>query len=174
IYRNIVGFQFKYVAATAGVPRGAARPGVAIADLNNDGWPDLFLTSADGNNGLFLNDGRGNFREAPGTRETFAWKCPSSSDAPTGVCIADVNRDGLPDIVVGNHFKQPWREPAPVRLYLHMGIKDGIPSFRDVTEAAALIPLGMKGPHVEIQDFDNDGWPDISVSIVKFRDGKPV
>src|SRR3954467_4143395 len=31
----------------------------------------------------------------------------------------------------------------------------------------------MKAPHVEIQDFDNDGWPDIYVSIVKFKDGKP-
>ncbi len=31
----------------------------------------------------------------------------------------------------------------------------------------------MKAPHVEIQDFDNDGWPDIYVSIVKFADGKP-
>jgi hypothetical protein len=31
----------------------------------------------------------------------------------------------------------------------------------------------MKAPHVEIQDFDNDGWPDIYTSIVKFKDGKP-
>jgi hypothetical protein len=31
----------------------------------------------------------------------------------------------------------------------------------------------MKAPHVEIQDFDNDGWPDIYVSIVVFKDGKP-
>lgn len=174
LYRNLGGFHFKDIADSAGLPRGSARPGVAVADVNDDGWPDLFLTSADGNNGLFLNDGHGNFREARSMRPVFAWKCPSSSDAPTGVCIGDVNRDGLPDIVVGNHFKQPWREPAPVRLYLHMGVKDGDPIFRDVTEAAGLIPLDMKAPHVEIQDFDNDGWPDISVSVVKFRDGNPV
>jgi hypothetical protein len=31
----------------------------------------------------------------------------------------------------------------------------------------------MKAPHVEIQDFDNDGWPDVSASVVKFADGKP-
>jgi hypothetical protein len=31
----------------------------------------------------------------------------------------------------------------------------------------------MKAPHVEIQDFDNDGWPDIYASTVKFADGKP-
>jgi hypothetical protein len=31
----------------------------------------------------------------------------------------------------------------------------------------------MKAPHVEIQDFDNDSWPDISTTIVKFADGRP-
>src|SRR5262249_3068796 len=66
-----------------------------------------------------------------------------------------------------------WVKPAPVRLYLHGGVKDGNPTFQDVTEAAGLKPLAMKAPHVEIQDFDNDGWPDIFVSIVKFKDGKP-
>src|SRR5262249_53427551 len=94
-------------------------------------------------------------------------------DAPTGVCIADLNRDGLPDIVVGHHFKAPWRSPAPIRLYLNRGIKDGNPVFEDVTEAAGLKPLAMKAPHLEIQDFDNDGLPDIYVSIVKFAGDKP-
>jgi hypothetical protein len=42
-----------------------------------------------------------------------------------------------------------------------------------VTANVGLTPLGMKAPHVEIQDFDNDGWPDISASTVKFADGKP-
>jgi hypothetical protein len=31
----------------------------------------------------------------------------------------------------------------------------------------------MKAPHLEVQDFDNDGWPDIYVSIVKFAEGQP-
>jgi hypothetical protein len=42
-----------------------------------------------------------------------------------------------------------------------------------VSESAGLIPLPMKSPHVEVQDFDNDGWPDIYTSIVKFADGQP-
>jgi hypothetical protein len=63
--------------------------------------------------------------------------------------------------------------PLPVRLYLNRGVKDGVPTFEDVTDAAGLAPLTMKAPHVEIQDFDNDGWPDIYVSIVKFADGRP-
>jgi hypothetical protein len=146
---------------------------VAVADVNNDGWPDIFLTSGDGNHRLFLNDGTGKFREAPGSREVFRWKVPGAEDTPAGVCIADVNNDGLPDILIAQHYKQPWLNPVPVRLYLNRGIKDGVPTFEDVTEAAGLTPLAMKAPHVEVQDFDNDGWPDIYLSVVKFKDGKP-
>ena len=60
-----------------------------------------------------------------------------------------------------------------MRLYLNRGIKDGFPRFEDVTDKVGLKPLPMKAPHVEIQDFDNDGWPDVYVSIVKFAGGKP-
>ncbi len=173
LYRNKGNLRFANVAGDVGLPAGLSGLGVAVADVNNDGWPDIFLTSGDGNHRLYLNDGKGKFREAPGSREVFRWTGLGVEDTPAGVCIADVNRDGLPDIVIGHHTKQPWRTPLPIRLYLNRGIKDGVPAFEDVTEAAGLKPLAMKGPHVEIQDFDNDGWPDIYVSIVKFADGKP-
>jgi hypothetical protein len=79
----------------------------------------------------------------------------------------------LLDVVLGEHFKGPWHTPVANRLYLNRGIKDGQPIFEDVTAAVGLKPLPMKAPHVEIQDFDNDGWPDISTTIVKFTDGEP-
>jgi hypothetical protein len=173
LYRNLGGHRFTDVAGASGLPLGGAVVSVAVADFNNDGWPDVFLTRADGDNRLYLNDGKGGFREAPGTRQVFAWKGLGTSDVPAGVAVVDVNRDGLPDIVIGNHFKTPWLAPAPVRLYLCRGIRGGVPVYEDVTEAAGLGPLAMKAPHVELQDFDNDGWPDLFVSIVKFRDGKP-
>jgi hypothetical protein len=90
-----------------------------------------------------------------------------------GVAIADVNRDGLLDIVLGQHYSTPWVEPVSERLYLNRGIKDGVPIYEDVTKKVGLVPLPMKGPHVEFQDFDNDGWPDLYVSLVKFANGKP-
>ncbi len=173
LYRNTGAYRFESVSEAAGLPVGLGGLGVAAADVNSDGWPDIFLTSGAGEHRLLLNDGKGKFREAPGTREVFRWKIAREDDAPAGVCIADVNRDGLPDVVIGHHFKSPWTTPAPIRLYLNRGIKDGVPTFEDVTEASGLKPLEMKAPHVEIQDFDNDGWPDIYVSIVKFKDGKP-
>src|SRR6185295_14940986 len=100
----------------AGLPAGLSGLGVAVADVNNDGWPDIFLTAGDGNHRLYLNDGHGRFREAPGSREVFRWANAAGEDNPAGVCIADVNRDGLPDIVIGHHFKSPWKTPTSIRL----------------------------------------------------------
>jgi len=174
LFRNKGELQFEDVSRAAGLPDGVPGLGVAVADVNNDGWPDLFLASHRGGNVLFLNDGHGKFREAPGSRKVFAWDTTGSGDNMiAGVCFGDVNRDGLLDIVIGQHFDSPWKTPVPVRLYLNRGIKDGVPTFEDVTEAVGLKPLPMKAPHVEIQDLDNDGWPDIYVSVVKFADGKP-
>jgi hypothetical protein len=173
LLRNKGKQQFEVVQEPAGLPKGFGGLGVAAADVNGDGWPDVFLTHGGGEHKLLLNDGKGKFREAAGTADVFRWKIDSPEDTPAGVCLADVNHDGLPDIVIGHHFKSPWTKPASIRLYLHRGTKDSVPKYEDVTAKAGLLPLAMKAPHVEIQDFDNDGWPDISVSTVKFRDGKP-
>lgn len=174
LLRNKGNLRFENVAADAGLPPQLSGLAVAIADVNNDTWPDVFLTSGDGEHRLLLNDGKGKFRDAPGSRDVFRWKVTSGEDTPAGVAIADVNGDGLADIVIGQHFKLPWTKPVAVRLYLNRGIKDGTPAFEDVTDKAGLKPLPMKAPHIEIQDFDNDGRPDIYVSIVKFHDGKPA
>lgn len=173
LLKNLGRHQFRNVSVEAGLPAGLSGLGIAAADVNEDGWPDLFLTEGDGNHRLYLNDGKGKFAEAPGSRDVFRWTGLGQEDTPAGACIADLNRDGLPDIVIGHHNKAPWIKPAPVRLYLHRGVKGGVPQFEEVTEAAGLFPLTMKAPHVEIQDFDNDGQPDIYVSIVKFKDGLP-
>jgi hypothetical protein len=60
-----------------------------------------------------------------------------------------------------------------VRLYLNRGVRDGVPAFEDVTDRAGLGPVPMKAPHVELQDLDNDGWPDLYASVVKFAGGRP-
>jgi len=172
LFRNLGGLQFEDASKAVGLP-AVPGLGVAAADVNNDGWPDFFLASSGGGNVLFLNDGRGKFREARGSREVFAWKEAGGDNMVCGVSFGDVNRDGLLDVVLGQHFQNPWLDPVTNRLYLNRGFKDGTPRFEDVTDAVGLKPVPMKSPHVEIQDFDNDGWPDISTSIVKFKDGQP-
>jgi len=175
IFRNKGNLQFEDVSRAVGLPENIPWLGVSAADVNNDGWPDFFLC-APGANRLFLNDRKGKFVEAEGSAAIFDWKglgAAGGDNMVCGVCFADVNRDGLLDVVLGQHFSRPWNEPVANRLYLNRGIKNGVPTFEDVTTKVGLSPLYMKAPHVEIQDFDNDGWPDISASLVKFHEGKP-
>lgn len=169
IYRNLGGFKFENVSAAAGLPEKLTGFGVAAGDVTGDGWPDLFVSGRKHGNRLFVNDGRGRFREVPESHGNFEWKYSAGDDTSCGVCIQDVDRDGRADLLLGSHFKQPWAVGGiPVRLFLNRGIEGEFPKFEEATQAAGLAPLPMKSPHVEVQDFDNDGWPDLYTSIVKF------
>ncbi len=173
LFRNAGGLKFEDVSAKAGIPEDAAGLGVATGDVNNDGWPDIFLASTLGNY-LLLNNKHGGFKEAAGAREVFAWPTAKGDDMVCGVVLTDVNGDRLPDVLLGQHYSTPWVNPVANRLYLNKGISKGTPIFEDVTEKVGLKPLPLKAPHLEVQDFDNDGRPDIYVSIVKFAaDGSP-
>jgi hypothetical protein len=62
------------------------------------------------------------------------------------------------------------------RLYLQQARSAGDkskPRFVEVGEAAGLVPLPMKSPHIELRDFDNDGLLDLSTSMLKFDGETP-
>jgi hypothetical protein len=165
LFRNRGDMKFELSDA---IPGDAAGLGVACGDVTGDGWPDVFVG---GPNRLFVNLGDGRFREAtesglevPFTREDDAASC--------GAAFGDVDRDGDFDLLVGSHHKAPWREPNPLRLFLNDGSTAERVAFREVTEGAGLVRYPIKIPHVEIRDFDNDGWPDLYTSVVTMREGK--
>ncbi len=151
--------RFENRTADAGLPGDIQGLGVGVADLTNDGHADLFVA---GSNRLFVANGDGTFREADS--QVFRWEVFGDEDDVAGVAIADLNRDGLQDVVLGQHYNSTLDggPPVPVRVYLNRGLDgDGDPSFEDVTEASGVPALPTKAPHVEVEDFDNDGWPDI-------------
>jgi hypothetical protein len=173
LFKNLGELRFTDASREAGLPAGIPAFGVAAQDVTGDGWPDFFLAAPGNGNRLFINDRNGKFHEPAGSRETFAWPTAGGDNMVCGVCFGDVNGDGLPDVVIGQHFQHPWREPVANRLYVHQGTTDNVPTFKDVTEQSGLVPLPMKAPHVEIQDFNNDGTLDISTTIVKVADSIP-
>lgn len=157
LLHNDGGLSFSDATAEAGIPDDVHGLGVATADFDGDGLTDIFVS---GSNRLLLSDGPGRFSEADNS--VFAWEPYGDEDDVAGASVADVNRDGLLDIAIGHHYNSTleFGTKVAVRLYLNRG--DGM--FEDVTEQAGLVPIPTKAPHVELNDFDNDGWPDLLAS----------
>jgi hypothetical protein len=157
LLHNEGGLRFSDSTTNAGIPNGVHGLGLLVADLNGDGSQDLFVSDS---NRMFLSDGDGGFAE--NDSDVFAWERYGDEDDVAGLSAADVNRDGLLDIAVGQHYNSTvdFGERVPVRLYLNRG--DG--RFEDVTDAVGLTPLPTKAPHVELNDFNNDGWTDLLAS----------
>ncbi len=159
LLRNLGGLRFADATAEAGLPTDVHGLGVGVADLSGDGLQDIFVA---GSNRLFVARGDGGFREVDA--QVFRWEVFGEEDDVSGVAIGDVNRDGRLDVVVGHHYNSTVEDGTrvPVRLYLNRGSDpSGTPRFEDVTEEAGLVGLPTKAPHVELNDLDNDGWPDI-------------
>jgi len=154
LLHNLGKLTFEDVNRRVGLPEDLFGLGLAVADLNGDGRPDFFVGHS---NRMFLSTGDGRYREPPELREVFAFRPLHGEDWPCGAAFGDLNRDGRLDLVVGVHC-----QTARNRVYLNEGLRRGVPQFRDVSAQVgmpALVP--NKCPHVEIQDFDNDGWPDV-------------
>ena len=169
LLHNDGGLTFSDVTGTAFVD-GVLGLGVSTADLNGDSFTDVFIG---GSNRLFVGTEEGTLREVESN--VFDWEVFGPEDDVAGVAIADLNRDGRPDVVIGHHFNSTLNSGSlvPVRVYLNDGdTGTGDPTFSDVTDEAGMPGMATKAPHVEIVDFDNDGWPDILTTAS--ADGGPA
>ncbi len=97
LYRNLGGWQFEDITASAGVAcPGQSSRGAAFADVDGDGDADILVNSRGGGTRLFLNDGRGHFREAAdcGLVRRFG---------ATSMALADIDGNGTLDLYVANY-----------------------------------------------------------------------
>jgi hypothetical protein len=181
LLRNLGNLQFQDVTDQVGLS-GILGFGVSTSDLNGDGWPDLVFadtapSAAPGSfpaARIFISNRDGTFHEL--SNATFGWATYGNEDYSAGVSVGDLNRDGLPDIVIGQHYESTSQgRSAPIRAYLNSGTDPhGDPGFREITTASGLVPLATKSPDVQIGDFDNDGWPDILTSASSAEGTRPV
>ena len=176
LYRNNGDGTFSDVTQKAGVGgEGHYGQGVAVADFDNDGFPDLYVTGY-GRAILYRNNHDGTFTDATakaGLSDQGEWS--------TSAGWFDYDKDGWLDLLVTNYIE--WtpktnqycgERAAGYRAYcnpnnykgqktrLYHNNHDG--TFTDVSDKSGVGLPESKGMGVVLADFDNDGWPDIAIA----------
>jgi len=175
LWRNLGGGKFEDITTSAGVAvSGKVSVSASFADIDNDGDPDLYVTTVRGGNMLFENDGHGRFTDIT-TAAGVGYVGHSSA-----ALFFDYDRDGRLDLllvnvgryttntVAGNPYKyyvafedafsghlKPER--AERKILYH---NEGGNRFRDVTVSAGLTDLSWSGD-ASVVDVNDDGWPDV-------------
>jgi tetratricopeptide (TPR) repeat protein/thiol-disulfide isomerase/thioredoxin len=168
LYHNRGDGTFEDVTEAAGVGVLDNSPCALFADVNNNGYQDLVVVTANGPL-LFLNQANGKFRLKP---EAFQF-AQAPQGTFTGAAFGDYDRDGRLDIyfclysyykgLEQYHFPVPYYDArnGPPNFLFH---NEGNATFRDVTAATG---LNQNNDRFSFDctwcDFDNDGWPDLYV-----------
>ncbi len=153
LYHNNHDGTFTDVSEKSGVGVAEAKGmGVVLADLNNDGWPDIAVANDTWPNFLFLNNRDGTFRDVSFTSGIAASE-DGKYEAGMGIDAADVDGDGWLDLYV-THLDFELN-----RLY-HNNHDE---TFDDVTYASGIgnKAIFLSGVAAKFLDYDNDGWTDI-------------
>jgi hypothetical protein len=156
LFRNEGSGKFKDVTAAAGVDR-ASGPGLGVtcADVNGDGWIDIYVANDTAANLLWVNRKDGTFEEN-GLISGAAYSEDGLAKAGMGVAAGDFDNDSDEDLFVVNLT----REGATLFQ------NDGRGGFQDVSLRYQVRPLtfAYTGFGTDWFDFDNDGWLDLFIS----------
>src|SRR2546426_3724494 len=162
LFRNLGNWQFEDITDSAGVGCGGQNStGAVFADIDGDGDLDLLVNSMGGGTRVFVNDGKGHFKE------TTAQAGVASRTAGTSLALADVDGDGDLDLYVSNYRSSTIREEVGTKFSIN--IVDGKPVLVKVNGKPASSPeyagRFAVGPHGKILEFGE-------VDVLYLNDGK--
>ena len=174
LYRNRGDGTFEDVTERAGVKGEGFSIGAAVADFDNDGWPDLFIAGV-GRNALYRNRRNGTFEDVTGQA-----RIPQTGLA-VGGAFFDADNDGWNDLLIVNYVQwDPAAEPVcgdktlGVRTYCHPRFYRPMPNtllrnnhdgtFSDVSQQSGIAAYPAKGMGAAIGDYDGDGRLDLVIT----------
>ena len=171
IYKNLGNFEFEDKTKMSGIiNNGSWSTGVTVADINNDGLLDIYVSCElydDApvlrRNKLYINQGSFKFKES-----ASEWGVDVDRRTRHSVFF-DYNKDGLLDLYLLNHppntgnFSPFFGKDMSLPEYNLQLFENKGNHFVDVTESAGLNRSGFPNAAV-IGDFNKDGWPDIYVA----------
>jgi hypothetical protein len=178
LYHNNHDGTFTDVTEKSGIAPCFAMGG-AVGDINNDGWPDLYITCLGGNH-LYKNNGDGTFTDVTAKAGV------SDGRWSTGAAFGDYDGDGFVDLMVTNYVDFHLDAPpsfgkSPNCKYKGLDVQcgprglrgagdslfhnNGDGTFTDVSKSAGVADApGYFGMGVIWSDFNNTGRPDIYVA----------
>ncbi len=190
LYLNRKNLRFEDVTVVAGVGgRATWKTGVTTADVNSDGWLDIYVcysgadTSQNLSNELYINNGQDTNGQVTFTERSKEYGLDAAGTFSTQAAFFDYDRDGDLDMFLinhGNHFYSPFINTNKLRNMRHPNFGNRL--YRQDQQRNDLIGLSKSfftevsaeaGIHggginfslgVSVSDFNNDGWPDIYVT----------
>ncbi len=151
-----------------GIPDDITGLALATVDLDLDGWSDIVVSGDE----RVLMGGPDGF--SVDEQDALAFELFGAEDDPAGIAVGDLDLDGRPDLVIGQHFNSTVDDGrvVPVRIFVNRPAVDGF-QLVDVTSESGSPGLRTKSPHVAIADLDNDGTADVVTSAVS-ASGAPL
>jgi hypothetical protein len=153
LYRNLGGGRFEDVSERSGFSAVAGKGmGIAIADFDDNGFPDVFVANDTEPNFLYINQGDGRFKE-----ESWAWGIAYDEQGSVvsgmGADARDFDNDGRPDVFYNNLKGQIWA------LFQN----EGGTHFRYASPRTGVgrLSRGFSGWSAQFVDVDNDGFKDL-------------
>ncbi|MEM9258822.1 MAG: VCBS repeat-containing protein, partial [Bacteroidota bacterium] len=185
LYLNQGSFEFADITQEAGIEkRPGFDAGVSVADVNNDGWLDIYITRGGWKteddafaNMLYLNDGPSADGKGISFTESAAARGLADDNRSIQATFFDYDKDGDLDVFVSNtpdfedraakivDLVAARTDPETIalkgsdRLYNN----DGTGHFTEVSEQAGIYPDIGFGLNPQVGDLNNDGWLDIYV-----------
>ncbi|HEX4037604.1 MAG TPA: CRTAC1 family protein [Acidobacteriaceae bacterium] len=155
VYHNNGNGTFTEEAHKLGLDKPAKALGIAIADYDRDGHPDIFVANDSMVEFLFHNRGDGTFEEV-GLESGPSVDSDGHTFAGMGTDFSDYNNDGWPDLVVDDLANQKYA--------LYRNNQDGTFQYDSYLTGLAGMSLLHSGWGMRFMDYDNDGWKDVMIA----------